>query len=153
LNLRAALLLPLALVGLLCAGCAGGGGAADREGEAIYLQARARYEALLAEGRSARDPAFDEVLGALERVPSGSPAGNRAAGLAERLRTARQPPPPRPLATAHAAHGDHHADDCVGLAQALGRAKDAERERVSRQLEACRLALEKHKAGDHGHAH
>ncbi|MBI3185356.1 MAG: hypothetical protein HYZ28_24725 [Myxococcales bacterium] len=114
------------------------------EGAQVFERARVRYEALLAEGRRLEDPAFDEVLAELRRVPEGSRASVEARRLEGAIERGRASRIGRPLASAGAAGGPELAakrEECAKLAQALGQASGGQREDMVRRLAECRRQL------------
>ncbi len=108
-----------------------------------------RYDALVAERRHPRDPAFGPVIAALESAKPGTPDGDRARAMAEGLKRARMlPTPPRPLAVGP--HGDEESPEiqarraaCADLARRLGEAPEAEKPELKGRLVACRTELER----------
>ncbi len=90
---------------LLLLGCAACSDSAPRE---HLAKGRARYEALVAQGKSPRDKGFDEVLAELARVPASSSSYEEAQRLRAAVETARVPAPPRPLAWDAGTPGHDH---------------------------------------------
>ncbi|MEN9800390.1 MAG: hypothetical protein RL653_4087 [Pseudomonadota bacterium] len=121
-------------------------GGADRK---KVQEALERYDALVAERRHPRDPAFAPVIAALEAAKPGTPEGDRARAMAEGLKRARVlPSPPRPLAVGP--HGDEESPEiqarraaCAALARKLGEAPEAEKPALKGRLVACRTELER----------
>ena len=115
-----------------------------------YRQASEQYQALLAQGRPAADPAFDQVLELLEGVSPQSSAHERAQVLRQALLGARQHLPPRALVekgARTAAEPSALRSRCEELARKLGAATPEERPSVSQALWECRRAVltqEKH---------
>ncbi len=79
------------------------------EGPAALSRARTRYEALVSEGRSPKDPAFNDVIAQLQTVKPNSKSHAEAQRLLQALERARGPSAPRPLArdSVPAEHENH----------------------------------------------
>jgi hypothetical protein len=142
----------LAVVGLVllastATGCRDAG--AER-----YAKAEARYQALLAERRSPKDPAFAELLAELELVPNESGKAAAAARLAQAIVAARAPRVEAPLATPSPRRLDDpevsaREADCARLARALGVAEGPQRARLAREVEACRRSVSEKTEASH----
>ncbi len=118
------------------------------EGLQRYEEARAKHQALLAQGRPLTDPPFQEVLEALRAVDPTSSAAPKARQLAQVIEQARAPLE-RPLAGG----GSHAvAPGCEGLAQALGQASAEERPKRKDALAQCQRRLDQAREAAHPHA-
>ncbi|HYH96868.1 hypothetical protein [Hyalangium sp.] len=127
-------------------------------------KAKARYVELVDRGVPPRDPAWDEVITALEAIPKDSKAWPEAEQRLEALRTLKgRKLPSRPLATPGVTGPGADAveaqrAECERLAKELGTAAEERREEVSRALGACREKLVRleaaaHPPGEGGHEH
>ncbi|WP_342376574.1 hypothetical protein NVS55_35310 [Myxococcus stipitatus] len=153
-RLRAALSLALCLV--VPIGC--------DSGPKLLRQADEKYAALVDRRVPPSDPAWNEVIEALEKVPRDSKARPDAEKKLAAIQGLRGALPPRPLATPGATGpGTEEADAkraaCEALAKKLGQAPDdAAREPLNKALSECRAELVKlesraHPPGEHGHEH
>jgi hypothetical protein len=104
--------------------------------------AKARYRELVGKGTSAKDPAFDEVLESLAKVPASSSARVEADALREAILRGRAAPPRRPLSGAAEGSSSKLEKECARLAESLGFAPAPERDSITRALAGCRKALE-----------
>ncbi|HLL55151.1 MAG TPA: hypothetical protein VK447_16465 [Myxococcaceae bacterium] len=124
-------------------------GCADK-GKEQYSQAYERYQALVVQGKRPSDPAFDEVLKALEAVPKSSAASGKARALHASIQRSRQRLAPRPLANEPGSPESPDRDaavvakeaECVKVAEELGVAKPEAREAVLGRLQVCKRELE-----------
>jgi hypothetical protein len=124
-------------------------GCADK-GKEQYSQAYERYQALVVQGKRPTDPAFDEVLKALEAVPKSSAASGKARSLHESIQRSRQRLAPRPLANEPGSAELPDRDpaivakeaECAKLAGELGAAGPDGRESVVARLQVCKRELE-----------
>lgn len=124
-------------IALLLAACSRGGapgGAAAPDVDAL----QARYLSLVEKKLPLGAPEYVALLQDLERVPDGAPGAPRARSLAQRLRAATAPLPPRPLARPDLDGGHAH---CVAEVEALGRAGPRDREKLWADVVACRKAI------------
>lgn len=127
-------------------------GCKSDEGPEQVKEARAQYEQLVLQGKLPNDPAFGEVLKKLDAVPSDSKAHAEAARLRGAILTARGPRVSRPLAAVEKRDDPEiqaKQDECAKHAIELGKTPPAGRDAKKKQLEQCRLDLEKLLA--HGH--
>ena len=130
-----------AAAALVAAALAGAG--CDKPGADPYRAALSKYQALVAAGRAPVDPAFDEVLRELDRVPAGDREHAQAEKLKASLLRARSPAALRPLVTPFGASGDEpdvaaKRAECEALAQKLGPAAVDQRDALRAKLTTCR---------------
>ncbi|MBZ4396263.1 MULTISPECIES: hypothetical protein [Myxococcus] len=126
-------------------------------------EADVKYQALVDQGVRPTDPAWDEVVAALEAVPKDSRSRPEADKRLAAIRGLRGKLPPRPLATPGATgpgtdDSDAKRAACEALAKKLGVADDAAREPLQAALTQCqkelvRIESHSHPPGEHGHEH
>ena len=114
-------------------------------GAEAFEQGSRRYRALVLDGISPADRAFDEVLAKLDEVPRGSPHRAQADQLRGAILAARAPRPPAPLVlqgTGTGGGSDVLQQECVRLARELGLAQGDRRRELAQRLTICQRSLE-----------
>jgi hypothetical protein len=139
----------LGLLVLLAAGC-------DRRDP--YRTALETSQALVSQGKTPGDPAFDQVLRELEKVPVTAQEHAQAQSLKERLTHARAPKLERPLVTPFQGSADEpelatQRAQCEALARQLGTAPAQARQALQSKLATCRAQQQEIESLRHSRQH
>lgn len=117
----------------------------DAAAAEAFEQGSRRYRALVLDGISPADRAFDEVLAKLDEVPRGSRQRAQADRLRNAILAARAPRPPVPLVlpgTGTDGGSDLLHQECIRLAREVGLAEGERRRELAQRLTICQRSLE-----------
>src|SRR5512140_156591 len=117
----------------------------DAAATEAFDQGSRRYRALVLDGISPADRAFDEVLAKLDEIPQGSRHRAQADQIRHAILAARAPRPPAPLVLQGSGTdggSDVLQQECVRLARELGLAGGARRRELAQRLTMCQRSLE-----------